>query len=298
MSEPTSNTDGKKSAKSKVKGPRIVPMRITPQQAREWLAVSPERNQRTLKQRNINKLLHAIETGDWKMTHQPIALDPTGYVLDGRHRLTAIASQRKHVASLVAFDADPDTFGVIDTGAVRSPGDSLKIAGYTDVNVLAATTRQVLAYPEVVNTSTRLSQPAWAMTTVDILEALDDPEIGKVVQESIRSGYMIAKEFGRYGMRTSSTVLIAVIAIHSEKGPSAQEEFLDRVVDGVNLEAGSPILAFRKWLISDAYYKTSPAWRPTIFLANGIKSWNDYVTQTDRFQLRFRPGTDYMPEVL
>jgi hypothetical protein len=216
----------------------------------------------------------------------------------GRHRLTAIASQRKHVPCMVSFDADPETFGVIDTGATRSPGDSLKIAGYTDVNVLAAATRQVLAYPEVVGTSTRLSQPAWGMTTIDILEALDDPEIGKVILESIRPGYMIAKEFGRYGMRTSSTVLIAVIAIHTKKGPSAQEEFLDRVIDGVNLEAGSPILAFRKFLISDTYYKTSPAWRPSIFLANGIRSWNDYVTGTERYQLRYRPGTDFMPEVL
>ena len=289
MSKPTSNTNGIKPA---------VPMKISPQQAREWLAVSPERTQRTLRQRNVAKILHAIETGEWKLTHQAIALDPTGYVLDGRHRLTAIASQRKHVPCMVAFDADPDTFGVIDTGAARSPGDSLKIAGYNDVNVLAAATRQILAYPEVVGTATRIGQASNTKTTVDILGALEDPEIGKHIQAAVRPGYLVAREFGRFGMRTSATVLVSLLAIHTEKGPSAQEEFLDRVIDGVNLDTGSPILAFRKWLISDGYYGISAGWRPSVFLANGIRSWNDYVTKTDRFHLRHRPGTDNMPEIL
>lgn len=277
---------------------RVEEVKISPAMAREWLAVSPERNQRAIRQRNVAKILHAIESGEWKMTHQAIALDPTGFVLDGRHRLTAIASQRRHVSSLVAFDADPSTFGVIDTGAARSPGDSLRIAGYTDVNVLAATTRQVLAYPEVVGTSSTLTTATQAMTTADILIALANPEIGKPIEESIRPGYQIAKQIGRYGLRTSATVLTSVISIYTEHGPDTQAEFVARLADGANLGQGSPIRALRQWLIMESGYAKVPgAYRQTTFLANGIRAWNDYATGRERQTVRHRPGADHMPEV-
>lgn len=277
---------------------RVEEVKISPAMAREWLTVSPERNQRSVRQRNVAKILHAIESGEWKTTHQPIALDPTGFVLDGRHRLTAIAAQRKHVTSLVAYDADPESFGVIDTGAARSPGDSLRIAGYTDVNVLAAVTRQVLAYPEVIDTTSTLGSAMVGMTTADLLIKLANDETGPAIQNSLRPGYVISSQIGRYGMRTSASVLIALINLYSQQGPDTQEEFVNRLADGTNLSASSPILAFRKWLIADKGYKAiNGTYRPTTFLANGIRSWNDYANNRNRQAVRYRPGVDHMPEV-
>jgi hypothetical protein len=277
---------------------RLKEVKISPAMAREWLAVSPERNQRAIRQRNVGKILHAIETGEWKMTHQAIALDPTGFVLDGRHRLTAIAAQRKHVVALVAYDADPETFGVIDVGAARSPGDSLKIAGYKDVNVLSAVTRQVLAYPEVIGTTTTLGTVTATVTTADLLIALDKPEIGSVIEASIRPGHLAAAEIGRYGMRTSISTLVSVIGLYSKAGPESQTEFWQHLASGADLAAGSPILAMRRWLISESgYKKIQPTYRPTTFLANGIKAWNDFQAGRRRSQLKYRPGVDHMPEV-
>jgi len=278
---------------------RVEEVKISPSMAREWLAVSPERNQRSIQQRNVAKILHAIETGEWKTTHQAIALDPTGFVLDGRHRLTAIAAQRKSVRALVAFDADPETFGVIDVGRARTPGDSLRIAGYTDVNVLAATTRQVLAYPEVVGTNSTLGSVAAGLTTADVLIALANPEIGKFIQDSLRPGYVISRDIGRFGLRTSASVLLSVISIYTKHGPDAQAEFAARLGDGVNLNATSPIRAYRQWLIAEGGYKSiSGTYRQTVFLSNGIRAWNDYSEGRPRKALRHRPGVDHMPEVI
>ena len=277
---------------------RVEEVKITPAMAREWLLVSPERNQRAIRQRNVAKILHAIDTGEWRMTHQPIALDPTGFVLDGRHRLTAIAAQRKHVASLVAYDADPLTFGVIDTGAARSPGDTLRIAGYTDVNVLAAVTRQVLAYPEIIDTTATLGSAMVGMTTADILIKLTNDETGPAIQESLRPGYVIASQVGRYGMRTSCSVLVALLTLYSKHGPDTQTEFIERLADGTNLGPRSPILVFRKWLISDKGYRAvSGTYKATNFLANGIRSWNDYANGRERQAVKYRPTIDHMPEI-
>lgn len=287
---------------------RLEIVKISPAQAREWLAVSPERTQRTLNKRNVAKILHAIEAGEWQLTHQPIALDETGFVLDGRHRLSAIAGQRKHVTSYVAFGADPDTYKVIDTGRSRSPGDALRIAGYTDVNVLAAATRQVLAYPEVVGTSSTLGSVSATLTTVEIMNALENGELGQSIQESARAGHQISHGIGRYGVRTSATALMSVIAIYSKYSPEIAEEFALRLGDGVNLDAVSPIRAFRQWLMQESIIKSvggatnyksiSGTWRPTVFMANGIRCWNDYAQGNERKQVRYRPGTDLMPEVV
>jgi hypothetical protein len=277
---------------------RVEEVKISPTMAREWLAVSPERNQRPINQRNLAKILHAIENGDWKFTHQAIALDPTGFVLDGRHRLTAIASQRRHITSWVAFDADPETFGVIDVGKARSPGESLHIAGYRDTNVLSAVTRQVLAYPLIVGTNSTLGSATNSMTTADVLIALANPEIGKPVQDSVAPGHQIAKGIGRYGTKTSASVLLAVISIYSEFGPDAQEEFATRLADGVDLGAGSPIRAFRQWIITESGYAKVPGtYKQTTFLANGIRAWNDYAHGRERQTVRHRGGADNMPEV-
>ena len=278
---------------------RVEEVKISPAMAREWLAVSPDRPQRSIQQRNVAKILHAIETGEWKVTHQAIALDPTGFVLDGRHRLTAIAAQRKHVTCLVAFDADPESFGVIDVGKARTPGMSLRIAGYHDVNVLAASTRQVLAYPEVVGTNSTLGSVAAGLTTADVLIALANPEVGKYIQDSIRPGYAVAKEIGRFGLRSSATALISVIGIYTKHGPDAQTEFALRLGDGVNLNATSPIRAYRQWLIAEGGYKSiSGTYRQTVFLSNGIRAWNDYAEGRARKAVRHRPGVDHMPEVI
>jgi hypothetical protein len=279
-----------------------VEVKITPSMARDWLSIEPERNQRTIRHRNVEKILHAIATGDFKMTHQPIALDPGGYVLDGRHRLTAIAAQRKTVTCLVAYNADPSTFDVIDTGASRSPGDSLKISGYNDVNVLGAATRQVLAYPQLINTESTLGSLTNSMTTRDIIHALEDPEIGKVVQDAVSPAHRVAKGIGRYGIRTSATSFIALVALYSKHGPDVQDEFFDKLTTGAELGERSPILTMRQWLISErslySYSKISGTWRPTAFLVNGIRAWNDYVNNQERQSFRMvhgRPGV--MPEI-
>jgi len=287
------------SERSQHNGMRFEIVKITPQMAREWLALFPERPQRTIRPRNVNKITHAIENGTWRITHQAIALGPDGYVLDGRHRLTAIAQQRKHVSCLVAFDCDPADFAVMDTGAGRSPGDTLKTAGFTDVNVLSATTRQVIAYPELIGTTNTLASVANKLTNTDILEAMQDPDLGKQIQDSVHAGYRVAKGIGRYGMRTSATVLASCIGLYTTHGVDAQEEFFTRLGDGLRLDVGSPIYVFRRWLSQDSgYMSLQGTWRPTVFLYSGIKCWNDYATGEERRALRIRPGQDIMPEVV
>lgn len=277
---------------------QITETKISPVQAREWLAVQPDRAIRPIRRRTVEQLIHAIDTGEWKLTHQPIAIASDGFVLDGRHRLTAIGAQRKHVRALVAFDADPDTYTVIDTGTRRTPSDTLRISGFTDTHVLAATARQVAAYPEIIGTADTLSTITNKMTTTTVLSTVDDPEIGKIIVDALRPASRISSGISKHGYRTSASVLCAVIRIYSDAGPDTQNEFVERLADGVQLASDSPILGLRKWILSDTgLYRYPGTWRPTAALVSGIKAWNDYVNARPRQSFVYRPGITPMPEV-
>ena len=283
---------------ARLNGMRLEIVKITPAMAREWLALYPERPQRSIRPRNVNKIIHSIETGEWRITHQAIALGPDGYVLDGRHRLTAIASQRKHVTCLVAYDCDPADFAVMDTGAGRSPGDTLKAAGFKDVNVLSAATRQVIAYPELIGTAATLNSISNRLTNTDILVAMKDPDLGKSIQEAVHAGQRLSKGLGRYGTRTSATTLAAVISLYTEHGVDAQQEFVSRTADGLRLDVGSPIHVFRHWLLTGGYENQTGTYRATAFLNVGIRCWNDYATGKERRSIRYNATRDIMPEVV
>ena len=129
--------------------------RITPTIARKMLDETEAQGftNRGIRRARVERLAHDIETGAWQITHQPIAVTDTGAVLDGQHRLLAVIMAGVDVDMLVMRGADPETFKVVDTGAVRTTGDSLKIAGYTNVNHLAAIVRGYLAYATVMGTN-------------------------------------------------------------------------------------------------------------------------------------------------
>jgi hypothetical protein len=87
-------------------------MVITPVIAKEFLK-SNSKN-RTVRKAVVQSLIGVIERGAWMLTHQGIAFDTNGVLLDGQHRLLAIISADTSVEMYVTTGVSPDTFKVID----------------------------------------------------------------------------------------------------------------------------------------------------------------------------------------
>lgn len=100
---------------------------ITPQLAREYLRTNS--NNRPLRVMHVTKLADAFARGEYAQTHQGIAFDSAGVLLDGQHRLHAIERQQDgfSVAMLVTRGLDrATTFLAVDANhAVRSNADVL-----------------------------------------------------------------------------------------------------------------------------------------------------------------------------
>lgn len=62
---------------------------VTPKLAREWLKANTEN--RPLRPSHVETLRASFERGEYVMTHQGVAFDDDGVLLDGQHRLTAIS---------------------------------------------------------------------------------------------------------------------------------------------------------------------------------------------------------------
>ncbi|NBW12652.1 MAG: hypothetical protein EBR82_31975 [Caulobacteraceae bacterium] len=145
---------------------------ITPEIAKQLL--EGNEGNRVLRCATVEFLRLAILRGEWKLSHQGIAIANDGRLIDGQHRLTAIVEANVAVLMMVARDVPPETFQVVDRGVRRTLADVaredrilIEIAsliaqlhnnrtprGMTDGNVLAA----LEAFrPEI--TSVRLAVP-------------------------------------------------------------------------------------------------------------------------------------------
>src|SRR4051794_41732082 len=101
---------------------------------------------RPLSKATVRSVAEAMRRGDWLVTHQGIAFDTRGVLVDGQHRLAAIVEADLPVELSVFTDVEPDTFDVLDTGKRRNAADVLAIEGEKSTTLLAAMVRTVWQY--------------------------------------------------------------------------------------------------------------------------------------------------------
>src|SRR4051812_16990783 len=100
---------------------------VTPEMAQRWLEAND--NNRPLNQGYVDLLSRDMKAGRWKQTHEGIAFDKNGRLLDGQHRLWAAFQAQVPVELLVCFDLLPDSVSVVNTGKSRNAADVMKLTG-------------------------------------------------------------------------------------------------------------------------------------------------------------------------
>jgi len=102
---------------------RTVVETVTPELAAQFLEGNGVN--RKLRKSWVNTLTRAIQRGEWKTTHQGLAISHGGRLLDGQHRLNAIINAGIPVKMAVTYGVDEAVFDSIDTGARRKVSDIL-----------------------------------------------------------------------------------------------------------------------------------------------------------------------------
>lgn len=277
---------------------KVVQETIDAKRAHELLdgAVRSGQKQRHLSEKRVQKFSNAMLAGQWQLTHQAIAIDSDGILIDGQHRLAAVIRSGTSQEFLVAYESESATFDVIDTGQARTASDTLAIAGYTNVNVLSASARMLMSYDDVKGTKGTMSGAASKYTSADILGFLESKR-GEILMASISEGSSLAQVFSRYGAKTWLTAAV-VLLMESDVHKDIAKEFLTKLRTGEMLAAGSPILAMRRWMMSDGgWVSNNHTQRPMIGIAVFIKTLNAWLAKDRRQLAIFRVGSEIMPVI-
>lgn len=76
---------------------------------------------------HVRRIARDMETGNWRLTHQGIALDRDGRLVDGQHRLHAIVESKTTQRMVVTYNVEPDSFHSIDVAI--QPRSIAQVAG-------------------------------------------------------------------------------------------------------------------------------------------------------------------------
>lgn len=119
---------------------------LDPSDARKMLATTT-RNRR-ISQTAVKRYRNDMLSGRFPFAGATISFDPEGHLLDGQHRLTALAGcpDGTKVMFLIVSGLDPETQMVMDQGLRRGTGQQLQMRGVRDANVVAAGVRLYLFY--------------------------------------------------------------------------------------------------------------------------------------------------------
>ncbi len=222
--------------------------RITPKGAIALL----ERNShnRNLRKARVAALVDAIKRGEWELNGESIkiALDDT--LIDGQHRLQAIAEAGKPVKVLVVRNLPLAAQDTVDTGKRRRLADILMVEGYSDPSALAAAINILHRYRTCVRLDySQLNAPS-AAQALTLIEA--EPHL----RESVRVARNVTKQIGG-----PLGVFSALHHVFFEVDPDPTEDFFRHLQTGHELKKKDPLLHLRNQVVrprKDRGYTQTP----------------------------------------
>jgi len=118
---------------------------VTPAKATTWMEKANGHN-RTLSVAYVKRLVAAFNRDEYLFTGDTIKFDTDGYLVDGQHRLAAIAKSGVERKLLVVNGLNPEAIHVIDAESrSRTLGDVLQIEGFKNARGLAGVVK--VAWP-------------------------------------------------------------------------------------------------------------------------------------------------------
>lgn len=95
----------------------------------EWALAHTNTRNRTISSNWVDELTRRIKAGLWQLTHEGIAFDSNGILIDGQHRLWAVALSGFTVPMRIFLNEPPEGLQVIDTGRTRANHEVITLAG-------------------------------------------------------------------------------------------------------------------------------------------------------------------------
>lgn len=272
---------------------------ITPELARKILALNPteltEANQadeyrrnRKLTRPQVEKWKRTLAAGRWKLTHEGIAISNTLKLLDGQHRLTAIAEGEVGADFIVFVGVDEETFKVIGQGKGRTAADALSTVGAVDTNKLSASARLIYLYLSPDRNS-------WRRTPVTNDETV---ELVQHEAANLHASMLYGNQAMKHMPIIHSAATAAHFLINQKHGPGNPhvEKFFDGLLKHRRLDDMDPRVKLDHYLTNSRAQGKRLANMDQLALM--IITWNYIANGREVHNVRYTPKQMQVPEIL
>lgn len=209
---------------------------VTPELAKQLL--DHNTTNRPISRREVERLKRILVAGQWAYNGESVKLSQTGKLLDGQHRLIAIAESGVPAELRVEDELPDSVFATLDQGRKRTGGDVLFTEGvprYNAVSTACGALYRILKNRPIYGSSDVI--PAYGI--LDILHRHDKIKAtAEFCAPLHRKGD--AQVIGLGQLAAFTYVLDEVMGL-----PDKAHSFAEGLAVGTGLDEGSPILSFR-----------------------------------------------------
>lgn len=245
-----------------------VEVTISPADAKAILLAMPP--QRMLSPTNVRYFAELIVAGRFRVTHQGLAFDKEGKLLDGMHRLTACVQADRAISVQVTFNLDRDLFDAMDRGRVRNHADDLVTGTLTSdrkyAEIMAAAAKNIWQIERGLVPWN--PPPKYEFQMKELREIVARHEF---IYDAISYVYKHQSSWRGIGMGVAATFYTLFHAINPQKA----DVFIEQVALGENLKYGDPAYAFREYR-RHAGSAHGRANRSAIMITL-VRAWNAFV---------------------
>jgi hypothetical protein len=225
-------------------------MNVTPARAKEWLGNNFKN--RPISEDVVLAYMRDMVNGEWVETHQGIAFNDKDELIDGQHRLHAIARSGVTIRMMVTFGLpsavagkEMTTMDAVDRGRTRSVADQLKIQhGMKDGSAIAAVCKSIAAICSQERTR-RLS----VGQTLEIFRAFESPVKWVIAHRSKEAGL---RQMGllagfAFAIATDQDAAGKKLDLNSSTRIGSMFHYL---INGEGFKSNSPLAQLRAFLVS------------------------------------------------
>jgi len=245
--------------------------KITPALAEEILDHSKEHvRNRKIHDTHVAWLSDQMKSGKWKTNGEPIIMDEEGHLMDGQHRLYAVALSGCTIETVVTRGVDRATFASIDTGVGRTTADVLSINDEPNAPILSVALGWFHRYEQ--------GKMLFSLKTSGFTSAV-------AISQLKRNGPIHEAVTWACGMKrtvilqkVSASSLAFLKYMFSMHKPILADEFFELVADIRGDHPGTPTRVLRDCIIKDERSR-NPA-SSLEMMALIVKAWTAFLNGT------------------
>jgi len=255
---------------------------VTPEIAKLWLARNTDN--RNLRRGRARALGEDMEQGQWRENGESMSFDTNGVLVDGQHRLQAVINSGHGFMATVTLGVDPTVRPTVNTGLKRSAADILKMEGEQYGTQLAAATQLWARY-----VSGQLERGSFGPSKLSHQQVLSMISVCPDIRDSVQ--YICKQQRGLIAHSDAAFLHYAIV--RSGELRERADEFMDRFLDGRNLDIGNPILALRNRIIVES--KSGPGGRVSKHqvIALVLKAYKLWRNGKESKYLKFKEGESF-----